>query len=99
MTGKATFVLVNTGDLAFDYVIEDTRKAYKADGTEDASAKIVDQVVFKSSLPEKTTLKKGESEEITLSYVFNDTDKNNDAMGESIDIDIVFRLSGVTKGN
>ncbi len=99
MTGKATFVLVNTGDLAFDYVIEDTRKAYKADGSEDATAKIVDQVVFKSTLPESTTLKKGESQEITLSYVFLDKEDNNEVMSESIDIDLVFRLSGVSKGN
>ncbi len=101
MQGSATFVLVNTGDLAFDYVIEDTRKAYKADGSEDKNAKILDQVVFHSSLPETTSLKKGESEEITLSYVFNDLNENNDVMGESISIDLTFKISGVksTRGN
>ncbi len=97
MQGTATFVLVNTGDLAFDYVIEDTRKAYKADGTEDVNAKIVDQVVFKSTLPENTTLKKGESEEISISYVFNDSEENNDVMGESISIDLTFKISSVTR--
>lgn len=97
MQGTATFVLVNTGDLAFDYVIEDTRKAYKADGTEDVNAKIVDQVVFKSTLPENTTLKKGESEEISISYVFNDSEENNDVMGESISINLTFKISSVTR--
>ncbi len=97
MQGTATFVLVNTGDLAFDYVIEDTRKAYKADGTEDVNAKIIDQVVFKSTLPENTTLKKGESEEISISYVFNDSEENNDVMGESISIDLTFKISSVTR--
>lgn len=97
MQGTATFVLANTGDLAFNYVIEDTRKAFKADGTEDVNAKIVDQVVFKSTLPENTTLKRGESKEISISYVFNDSDENNDVMGQSIEIDLTFKISSVTR--
>lgn len=97
MTGKATFVLKNNGNVAFDYVIQDTRTAYLADGTKSETAKILDQVTLTTDIPEKAPVKTGETTEITVSYVFKDLDDNNDVMSQSIDLDLVFVVSSVTR--
>ncbi len=97
MTGKATFVLKNNGTIAFNYVIQDTRSAYLADGTKSETAKILDQVTLATDIPESTTVKKGEEAEITVSYVFKNSEDNNDVMSQTIDLDLVFVVSSVTK--
>ncbi len=97
MTGSATFVLKNTGDVAFNYVIQDTRTAYLDDGTKSETAKILDQVTLNTDIPEGSTIKKGEEAEIKVSYVFADRDDNNDVMSQTIDLDLVFVVSSVTR--
>lgn len=97
MTGKATFLLKNNGNIAFDYVIQDTRTAYLADGTKSETAKILDQVTLATDIPENATIKKGEEAEITVSYVFKDSEDNNDVMSQTIDLDLVFVVSSVTR--
>ncbi len=98
MEGKATFLLSNEGDVAFNYSINYTTTSYNAKGEKDSSAAIASQINWTVTPTNTTTLvKKGETSEITVTYKFIDTEKNNDAMSQSMDLDIFFKLSSVVK--
>lgn len=97
MTGSATFLLSNTGDMAFDYTVETASKAYKADGTEDSEAAILDQIVWNVTSPEDKQVKKGAFSEVTVSYEFKNLENNNDAQEQSMDLDVSFKLASVAK--
>lgn len=97
MEGSATFLLYNSGDIAFNYTIETTRTAYTADGTKDDNAAILSQIEWKVTEPENKQVNKGVGSEITVSYKFNNSESNNLAQEQSIDFDILFRLSSIKK--
>jgi len=97
MEGQATFLLENTGDVAFDYTIETTKVAYKADGTVDSTAAIMSQIEWNVVEPDNKQVTKGGSSLITVSYKFKDSEDNNDAQEQSMDLDILFKLSSVAK--
>ncbi len=97
MCGSATFLLCNTGDVAFDYVVETTTKAYASDGNEDSQAAILSQIEWTFDIPESKQIAKAGSNEITVSYEFKNLANNNDAQEQSMDLDITFKLSSVTK--
>lgn len=99
MTGSATFTLYNTGDLAFNYTITTTYK--DKDGNNlDASSELRRQIVF--SVPDSnvsTTINKGDSKSVIVSYSFIDDEKNNDIASQSISLDLLFSVTQVTKSN
>ncbi len=97
MEGSATFYLYNTGSYAFEYSIETSKTAYKADGTQDSSAEILSQVEWTITKPESNQVSVKNGIEITVSYKFNDLSDNNLAADESMDFDILFKLSSVKK--
>ncbi len=97
MEGSATFYLYNTGSYAFEYSIETSKTAYKADGTLDSSAEILSQVEWTITKPESNQVSVKNGIEITVSYKFNDLSDNNLAADESMDFDILFKLSSVKK--
>ncbi len=97
MTGQATFLLANVGDVAFDYTIETSKIAYKEDGTVDSTAAIMSQIEWKVVEPDNKQVYKGATSLITVSYEFKDLENNNDAQKQSMDLDITFKLSSVNK--
>ncbi len=97
MEGSATFLLYNSGDVAFDYTIETTKTAYLKDGTKDDKAAILSQIEWTVAEPDSKQVNKGVGAEITVSYKFNNSENNNSAQEQSIDFDILFRLSSVKK--
>lgn len=97
MEGKATFLLYNTGEIAFDYMIDKTIVAYDKSGKIDENAAIKDQIEWSIVAPEEKRVLKSQYNEISVSYKFIDDDKNNDAQEQSMDLDLTFKLSSVTK--
>ncbi len=97
MEGKATFLLYNTGEVAFDYMIDKTIVAYDKSGKIDENAAIKDQIEWSIVAPEEKRVLKSQYDEISVSYKFIDDDKNNDAQEQSMDLDLTFKLSSVTK--
>lgn len=97
MEGKATFLLYNTGEVAFDYMIDKTIVAYDKSGKIDENAAIKDQIEWSIVAPEEKRVLKSQYDEISVSYKFIDNDKNNDAQEQSMDLDLTFKLSSVTK--
>ena len=97
MEGSAKFLLVNTGDMAFDYTVDTTKVAYDSTGSSVDSAAILDQVEWTITEDTNKRVLKGGSTELDVSYVFNDDANNNDAQLQSMDLDIIFKLSSVAK--
>lgn len=97
MEGKATFLLYNTGEVAFDYMIEKTIVAYDKSGKIDENAAVKDQIEWTIISPEEKRVLKSKYDEISVSYKFIDDEKNNDAQEQSMDLDLTFKLSSVTK--
>lgn len=97
MEGSATFYLYNSGDVAFDYTIETSKVAYKADGTSDDKAAVLSQIEWTVNEPESNQVNKGVGAEITVSYKFNNSENNNAAQQQSMDFDILFKLASVKK--
>lgn len=96
MTGTATFVLKNTGDVAFDYTVNVTKTALDKDG--DTDDELARQIVFKSPEGQSTeSVKKGGEKEITISYEFLNDQKNNDVMESTFSASLTFKLSSVSK--
>lgn len=99
MEGSATFILSNEGDVAFNYSITKSITCYNKEGNIDTSAAIASQISW-SVTPNNNVsqlVKKGQTSTITVSYKFEDDVNNNDAMSESMDLDIHFSLTSVTK--
>lgn len=96
MTGTATFVLKNTGDVAFDYTVNVTKTALDKKG--DTDDELARQIVFKSPDGQPTeSVKKGGEKEITISYEFLNDQKNNDVMESTFSASLAFKLSSVSK--
>lgn len=97
MEGSATFLLENTGDVAFDFTIETTKAAYDSEGRADGKAAVLSQIEWAVEEPESKQVLKGSSKEITVSYAFKDLEGNNLAQEQTMDLDVVFKLASVTK--
>lgn len=97
MEGSATFLLENTGDVAFDFTIDTTKTAYDPEGKADGKAAILSQIDWAVQGPESKQVTKGSSKEIKVSYRFKDLESNNDAQEQTMDLDVVFKLKSVTK--
>lgn len=97
MEGSATFLLENTGDVAFDFTIETTKTAYDSEGKADSKAAILSQIEWAVEEPESKQVLKGSSKEIKVSYTFKDLESNNLAQEQTMDLDVVFKLASVTK--
>lgn len=97
MEGKATFLLYNTGEVAFDYTIEKTVVAYDKLGKEDKNAAIKDQIEWKVEAPADNRVLKSQYSEISVSYKLLDKENNNDAQEQSMDLDLLFKLESVSK--
>lgn len=97
MEGSATFLLYNSGDVAFDYTIEITKAAYLKDGTKEDKAETLSQIEWTVAEPDSKQVNKGVGAEITVFYKFNNSENNNSAQEQSIDFDILFRLFSVKK--
>ncbi len=97
MEGSATFLLENTGDVAFDFTIETTKTAYDSEGKADGKAAVLSQIEWAVEEPESKQVLKGSSKEIKVSYAFKDLEGNNLAQEQTMDLDVVFKLASVTK--
>ncbi len=96
MMGKATFVLKNTGDVAFNYTVNVTKTALNKDDVNDTE--LENQLTFTTPEAQPTDpVKKGGEKEITISYKFKDDSKNNIVMDSTFSADLTFKLSSVTK--
>lgn len=96
MKGSATLRLYNLGDLAFTYQVNTTKTAYDKDGNVDADAKALDQIVFDFDYT-LATVEKGKYTDIVVSYEFLDTNENNEAMNQSIALDLVINTTQITR--
>lgn len=105
MEGKATFALLNNGDVAFDYTISAlTIKGYKWDSTEekwveDAESKLVEQVTVESTYSTSGRVLKHGRTNFELTFKFEDENDNNDAMNQKMTIDFTVLCTQVTKAN
>ncbi len=96
MKGTATFVLKNTGDVAFNYTVNVTKTALDKNDVNDTE--LENQLIFTTPEAQPTdSVKKGGEQEITISYEFKNDTKNNLVMGSTFSADLTFKLSSVTK--
>lgn len=98
MTGEANLRLYNLGDLAFTFDVTLTKKGFDADGKEDSSAVVLDQVKWEMEIKDDAKQVKASSyADIVLSYEFLDLDNNNDAAGQTVSLDLNIKATQVTK--
>ena len=98
MTGKATFRLYNSGEIAFTYKVENIIKAFDASGNEDPNAKIKDQITWSLDCTPKE-LAKDQYADFSISYSFADREDNNDVFSQSVKIDTVVSVIQSTSQN
>lgn len=97
MKGSATFVLMNTGEVAFNYSVSVMKSFFKKDGTT-VDEELEKQIVF--TAPDGTqeeALKKGGKKEINISYEFKDDKKNNAVQESTFAANLTFNLSSVSR--
>lgn len=98
MTGEASLRLYNLGDLAFTFDVTLTKKGFDADGKEDSSAVVLEQIKWEMEVKDDAKQVKASSyADIVLSYEFLDLDNNNDAAGQSVSLDVNIKTTQVTK--
>lgn len=98
MRGEATLRLYNLGDIAFDYEITTSIKAFDANGNTLTDAAVLTQVEWSVSPTGKSSspVLKSSSSEIKVSYLFKNADDNNLAAGQTISMDIKVQATQAT---
>lgn len=98
MIGEANLRLYNLGDLAFTFDVALTKKGFDADGKEDSSAAVLEQIKWEMEVKDDAKQVNASSyADIVLSYEFLDLDNNNDAAGQSVSLDLNIKATQVTK--
>lgn len=97
MTGTATFRLYNTGNIAFNYSVD------KVIDNENSDPELVDDMIITCPTSSGLVLSEGYSD-FTFGYEFRDDGlddngdgANNDAMGQTMSLDILVRCSQVER--